>query len=51
VQLLLEHKVDVNAQGGFYGNALQAASAGDHQGIVQMLLENSTTPNITSQND
>lgn len=30
---------DVNAQGGFYGNALQAASAGGHLDVVQTLLE------------
>jgi ankyrin repeat domain-containing protein 50 len=29
---------DVNAQGGFFGNALQAASEGGHEKVVQMLL-------------
>ncbi|KAK3378799.1 hypothetical protein B0T24DRAFT_568404 [Lasiosphaeria ovina] len=29
---------DVNAQGGYYGNALQAASAEGHQEIVKLLL-------------
>jgi ankyrin repeat protein len=40
VQLLLERKADVNAQGGRYGNALQAASAKGHKQIVKMLLDN-----------
>jgi ankyrin repeat protein len=34
------HKdADVNAQGGHYGNALQAASYQGHQEIVQLLLD------------
>ncbi|KAJ5640171.1 uncharacterized protein N7484_008033 [Penicillium longicatenatum] len=37
--MLLERGADVNAQGGEYGNALQAASSRGHQEIVQMLLE------------
>ena len=39
VRLLLEKGADVNAQGGFYGNALQAASYGGHDQLVQRLLE------------
>jgi hypothetical protein len=39
VQALLEKGADVSAQGGIYGNALQAASSGGHKEIVQMLLE------------
>ncbi|KAJ6126271.1 hypothetical protein N7471_010764 [Penicillium samsonianum] len=38
-QMLLERGADVNAQGGFYGNAFQAACAGGHDKIAQMLLE------------
>ena len=38
--MLLEKGADVNAQGGDYGNALQAASAGGYDKVVQMLLEN-----------
>ena len=38
-QMLVEKGADVNAQGGDYGNALQAASVGGHQAVVQMLLE------------
>jgi ankyrin repeat protein len=39
VQILLERGADVNAQGGFYGNALQAASAGGHLDVVQALFK------------
>ncbi|KFY03640.1 hypothetical protein V490_00108, partial [Pseudogymnoascus sp. VKM F-3557] len=35
---LLQEGADVNAQGGFYGNALQAASYGGHDKIVELLL-------------
>ena len=37
--LMLAHEVDVNAQGGFYGNALRAASSHGHEGTVRLLLE------------
>ena len=36
---LLENGEDVNAQGGFYGNALQAASSEGHEAIVKLLIE------------
>jgi ankyrin repeat protein len=39
VQILLEKGAEVNAQGGGYGNALQAASEGGHEKVVQILLE------------
>ena len=39
VQMLLDKKADVNAQGGEYGTALAAASEGGHDKIVQMLLD------------
>ncbi|EED11950.1 ankyrin repeat-containing protein, putative [Talaromyces stipitatus ATCC 10500] len=38
-QLLLEKGADVNAQGGYYGNALNAAAEGGYLEIVQLLLE------------
>ncbi|RAR13708.1 ankyrin repeat-containing protein [Stemphylium lycopersici] len=38
VQLLLDADADVNAQGGYYGNALQAASWEGHEQIVKILL-------------
>jgi ankyrin repeat protein len=38
VQLLLDEDADVNAQGGYFGNALQAASGEGHKQIVEILL-------------
>jgi hypothetical protein len=38
VQALLEANADVNAQGGEYGNALQAASVEGHEKVVQLLI-------------
>ncbi|KAI0123250.1 hypothetical protein BJ170DRAFT_587273, partial [Xylariales sp. AK1849] len=37
VQLLVDQGADVNAQGGAYGNALQAAFSGGHLAIVERL--------------
>ncbi|KAL5610682.1 hypothetical protein FOBRF1_006799 [Fusarium oxysporum] len=45
--LLVEKQIDVNAQGGYFGNALQAASYGGREEIVRMLLENGA--NINAQ--
>lgn len=39
MKLLLDKGVDVNAQGGFYCNALQAASVRGHERIVKLLLK------------
>jgi ankyrin repeat protein len=39
VQLLLQHGADVNAGGGEYGNALQAAVIHGDKNVVQMLLD------------
>ncbi|KAF2259137.1 hypothetical protein CC78DRAFT_586295, partial [Lojkania enalia] len=39
VNCLLNRGTDVNAQGGFYGNALQAASEGGHEQIVRLLVD------------
>jgi hypothetical protein len=36
--MLLDKGVDVNAQGGKYGNALQAASYRRHEAVVKVLL-------------
>jgi hypothetical protein len=44
VQRLIEKGADVNAQGGRYGNALQAASSGN-QKIVKLLIENGADVN------
>ncbi|RVD83532.1 uncharacterized protein DFL_007918 [Arthrobotrys flagrans] len=38
VNYLLSQGADVNAQGGYYGNALQAASYSGYDGIVKLLL-------------
>ncbi|KAF1830092.1 ankyrin repeat domain-containing protein, partial [Decorospora gaudefroyi] len=38
-QMLLDKGADVNAQGGHYGNALQAASVGGHKEVVTLLLD------------
>jgi serine/threonine protein kinase/autonomous glycyl radical cofactor GrcA len=39
VKLLLERGVDVNAEGGYYGNALQTASRSGYIEVVKLLLE------------
>jgi hypothetical protein len=39
VRFLLDKGADVNAQGGHFGNALQAASAKGHKKIVKVLLD------------
>ncbi|OCK87550.1 uncharacterized protein K441DRAFT_466880, partial [Cenococcum geophilum 1.58] len=39
VKCLLIRGADVNAQGGYYGNALQAASAQGHEQVVKLLLD------------
>src|SRR5947207_1319156 len=38
VEKLLVNGADVNAQGGHYGNTLQAASVNGHPEVVEMLL-------------
>jgi hypothetical protein len=45
VQLLLENNADVNAQGGAYGNALQAASSRGHEQVVKLLLKKNVNVN------
>ncbi|KAK2765812.1 pfs domain-containing protein [Colletotrichum kahawae] len=45
VEDVLKNGADVNAQGGRYGNALQAASERGHQEIIQMLLNNGADVN------
>ncbi|CAN9376854.1 unnamed protein product [Alternaria alternata] len=38
-KLLLDQGAEVNAQGGYFGNALQAASWGGHEQVVKTLLD------------
>ena len=45
IQLLLDYGADVNAQGGIYGNALQAAAYLENSQIVQMLLDHGADVN------
>ncbi|RMZ80134.1 hypothetical protein DV736_g6675, partial [Chaetothyriales sp. CBS 134916] len=39
VKQILSTGADINAQGGYYGNALQAASWRGHEKVVQMLID------------
>jgi hypothetical protein len=36
--MLLNKGAEVNAQGEYYGNALHAASQGDHKAVVKILV-------------
>lgn len=45
VKLLTERNVDVNSQGGRFGNALQAASYSGQVDVVQVLLDNGADVN------
>jgi ankyrin repeat protein len=39
VKLLLDKGADVNAKGGYYGNALHAASVSGHEQVVKLLFD------------
>ena len=39
-KLLIENGADVNAQGGYFGNALHAALAWDNKAIAKLLIQN-----------
>jgi hypothetical protein len=43
---LIENGADVNMQGGFYGNPLQAASKTSHESIVPLLLHHGANVNL-----
>ena len=45
MKLLLENGAEVKAEGGEYGNALQAASYIGNKAIVKLLLENGAEVN------
>ncbi|KZL66078.1 hypothetical protein CI238_06213 [Colletotrichum incanum] len=47
---LIGNGADVNAEGGYYGNALQAASFRGHQDIVQLLLDKGADVNAEGGN-
>ena len=49
VSKLLEKGADVNAQGGGYGNALQAALAGGHETLAVLLLEKGADVNAQDE--
>ncbi|TGJ75468.1 hypothetical protein E0Z10_g10990 [Xylaria hypoxylon] len=44
--ILVKEKTGINVQGGFYGTALQAASAEGHKEVVQMLLNKNADVDI-----
>ena len=43
--MLLDKGADINAQGGEYGNALQAALSEGHGQVMQMLLNHDAVVN------
>ncbi|KFZ24288.1 hypothetical protein V502_01228 [Pseudogymnoascus sp. VKM F-4520 (FW-2644)] len=43
---IVQEGANVNAQGGYYGNALQAASSGGHNKIVEVLLSKGADVNV-----
>jgi ankyrin repeat protein len=45
MKLLLDKGANVDAQGGYYGNALQAASSRGHEQVVKLLLDKGTDIN------
>jgi len=49
--LLLDKGADVNAQGGYYGNALQAASLGGHEAVVRLLVDKGAVKEKQSAQD
>ena len=48
VKMLLDAGADVNAQGGLYGSALQAALSQNHQDIAQILRDHGAHEDVKS---
>ena len=48
-ELLLNNGADINARGGFYGNALQVASSGGHETVVKLLLDRGAKLNMQDE--
>ena len=46
IQLLLKRRADVKAQGGYYGNALQAACYKGYMSTVKLLLKEGANVNV-----
>jgi ankyrin repeat protein len=46
--VLLSKGADINAQGGYYSNALQAATSRGHDGIVEVLLSKGAMQGLQS---
>ncbi|KAJ7270190.1 ankyrin repeat-containing domain protein [Mycena rebaudengoi] len=49
VQLLIDSGVNVNQQGGYYGNALQAALVHRHDEVLRLLLKHGGDTNIAGE--
>jgi len=47
--MLLDKGAEVNAQGGRYGNALNAASQRGHEKVIQMLLDKGVEVNAQGE--
>jgi hypothetical protein len=48
-KVLIDDSVDVNARGQRYGNALQVASVGGHERLIQLLVESGASINTVGQ--
>jgi hypothetical protein len=46
-EIFREKSAEINMSAGFHGSALCAASSGDHEAIVQLLLEKGAEVNMS----